>query len=109
MNRYLVRLGVEVLWVGEDFRFGKDRAGTVRELTEWGPAAGMEIKVIPEVADSDRAISSSRIRALVEEGRVDAAQRHLGRSHFISGTVVKDMNAAGNSASPPPTCAPGRR
>ena len=89
VDRYLVRLGVEVLWVGEDFRFGKDRAGTVNELMEWGPAAGMEIKVIPEVADSDQAISSSRIRTLVEEGRVDAAQRHLGRSHFVSGRVVR--------------------
>ncbi len=89
VNRYLVRLGVEVLWVGEDFRFGKDRAGTVEELMKWGPAAGMEIKVISAVADSDQAISSSRIRRLVEEGRVDAARRHLGRSHFIAGTVVK--------------------
>ena len=89
VNRYLAGLGVEVLWVGEDFRFGKDRAGTVDELMRWGPAAGMEIKVISPVADSDQAISSSRIRTLVEEGRVDTARRHLGRSHFITGAVVK--------------------
>lgn len=89
VSRYLVGLGVERLWVGEDFRFGKDRAGTVRDLMEWGPAAGMDIQVIDPVADSDRAISSSRIRTLLEEGRVDEARRQLGRCHFIEGPVVK--------------------
>ena len=89
VSRYLVRLGVERLWVGEDFRFGKDRAGTVKELMTWGPTAGMEVEVIPAVADSDRGISSSRIRALLEEGRVDTARRQLGRCHFIEGSVVK--------------------
>ena len=89
VSRYLVQLGVERLWVGDDFRFGKDRAGTVAELMTWGPAAGMEIEVISAVADSDHAISSSRIRALLEEGRVDIARRQLGRCHFIEGSVVK--------------------
>lgn len=87
VSRYLVRLGVERLWVGDDFRFGKDRAGTVRELVTWGLAAGMEIEIIPAVADSDHAVSSSRIRALLEEGRVDTARRQLGRCHFIEGSV----------------------
>ena len=89
VSRYLVGLGVERLWVGDDFRFGKDRAGTVEELMTWGPASGMEIEVISAVADSDHAISSSRIRALLEEGRVDIARRQLGRCHFIEGYVVK--------------------
>lgn len=89
VNRYLVGLGVEALWVGEDFRFGKDRAGTVGDLMKWGPAAGMEVRVIEPVAESKHAISSSRIRALLEEGRVEVARGHLGRSHFIEGTVVR--------------------
>ena len=89
VNGYLARLGVETLWVGEDFRFGKDRAGTVKDLTTWGPAAGIRVEVVGAVAESDRAISSSRIRALVEEGRVDAARRQLGRCHFIEGPVVR--------------------
>ncbi len=89
VNHYLAGLGVEVLWVGEDFRFGKDRAGTVSDLMKWGPAAGMEVKVIEPVAESEQAISSSRIRALLEEGRVEVARRQLGRSHFIEGTVVR--------------------
>lgn len=89
VNGYLARLGVETLWVGEDFRFGKDRAGTVKDLTTWGPAAGIRVEVVRAVAESDRAISSSRIRALVEDGRVDAARRQLGRCHFIEGPVVR--------------------
>ena len=89
VDRYLAGLGVETLWVGEDFRFGKGRAGTVGELMRWGPAAGMEVKVIEAVAESKQAISSSRIRALLEEGRVDVARRQLGRSHFIEGTVER--------------------
>ncbi len=89
VNRYLAGLGVEALWVGEDFRFGKDRAGTVSDLMEWGPAAGMEVKVIGPVAESEHAVSSSRIRALLEEGRVEVARRQLGRSHFVEGTVER--------------------
>lgn len=89
VNGYLARLGVETLWVGEDFRFGKDRAGTVKDLTTWGPAAGIRVEVIRAVADSDHAISSSRIRALVEDGQVEAARRQLGRCHFIEGRVVR--------------------
>ncbi len=89
VHRYLAGLGVEVLWVGEDFRFGKDRAGTVGDLMKWGRAKGMEVKVIEPVAEAEHAISSSRIRALLEEGRVEVARRQLGRSHFIEGTVVR--------------------
>lgn len=89
VERYLVRLGVERLWVGGDFRFGKNRAGTVKDLMAWGPAAGIDVEVIEVVADSDHAVSSSRIRALLEEGRVDMARRQLGRCHFVSGSVVK--------------------
>lgn len=89
VSRYLKGLGVERLWVGKDFRFGKDRAGTVEDLMTWGPAAGMEVEVISAVEDSAHAISSSRIRALLEEGRVEVARRQLGRCHFIEGTVVR--------------------
>ncbi len=89
VGRYLGQLGVERLWVGQDFRFGRNRAGTVKELMAWGPAAGMEVEVIQAVADSGHAVSSSRIRALLEEGRVDVARRHLGRCHFVAGSVVE--------------------
>jgi riboflavin kinase/FMN adenylyltransferase len=89
IRRYVAGIGTRSLWVGRDFRFGRGRTGTVNDLLSWGPRAGFEVKIIEEVVKSKRRISSSRIRDLIETGNVNAAQRYLGRYHFIVGRVVQ--------------------
>jgi len=82
------RLRIKKLWVGRDLRFGKGRKGTVENLIEWGTRYDFEVGTVePIIVDHGR-VSSSRIRQLVEEGRVDEATPLLGRYHFISGRVV---------------------
>jgi riboflavin kinase / FMN adenylyltransferase len=82
------RLRSKKLWVGRDLRFGKGRKGTVENLVQWGTRYDFEVGAVePIVVDQER-VSSSRIRQLVEEGRVEEATPLLGRYHFVSGKVV---------------------
>lgn len=86
---YLVdRLNVRKIWVGRDLRFGKGRKGRVEDLMRWGAEIGFGVGVVEPIELAGVRISSSRIRAMIEQGQVDEAGRFLGRHHFISGRVV---------------------
>ena len=82
------RLDIKKIWVGKDFRFGKGRKGTVADLKEWGVQSGFEVGVVDSILVGEARVSSSKIRQLLEEGRVNEAQRLLGRYHFVSGKVI---------------------
>jgi len=82
------RLAVKKIWVGKDFRFGKGRKGTVADLGGWGVKSGFEVGVVNPILVGGERVSSSKIRKLLEEGRVGEAQRMLGRYHFISGKII---------------------
>lgn len=69
---------------GEDFRFGRGRAGDVAELRRLGGAIGFEVAVVAEITATlaDRTVvraSSSMVRWLLRHGRVADAARLLGR------------------------------
>ncbi len=81
-------LKIKKIWVGQDLRFGRGRKGTVEDLIRWGVAYGFEVETVEPVMVEGERVSSSRIRHLVEQGRVDEAMPLLGRYHFISGKVV---------------------
>lgn len=87
------RLHPSAVVVGYDFRFGRARAGDVallRKVLPELPVHQVSAWELPEEEDGDGAVvSSSAIRKLVEEGRVDEASHFLGRPHVISGTVVE--------------------
>jgi riboflavin kinase/FMN adenylyltransferase len=90
VQRYFVHsLNVHKVLVGKDFRFGKERKGSVEDLTRWGAESGFEVCVIEKVADQGQRISSTRIRELIEKGEVHLVRRFLGRYHFITGRVVR--------------------
>jgi riboflavin kinase/FMN adenylyltransferase len=76
------------LVVGEDFRFGKDRSGDVEMLTAFGDELGFVVETIGLVADSDAVVSSSRIRGLIETGKVSAASTLLDSRFTITNTVI---------------------
>lgn len=79
---------VEV-YVGYDFHYGRDRAGSMRLLTELGPRLGFAVTIIPEVTIGGRDVSSSRIRELLAAGDVEEAKRMLGRSFAVRGSVTR--------------------
>ena len=76
------------VYVGYDFHYGRDRAGSMRLLTELGPRLGFAVTIIPEVTIGGRDVSSSRIRELLAAGDVEEAKRMLGRSFAVRGSVV---------------------
>jgi riboflavin kinase/FMN adenylyltransferase len=74
--------------VGPDFTFGRDRAGSVRDLRSACERRGVGLTEMPAVTCDGVVVSSTKIRELVAEGRVSAAARLLGRPFEISGNVV---------------------
>jgi riboflavin kinase/FMN adenylyltransferase len=82
-------LGVSEVWVGENFLFGRNRSGTFTLLKALGEDRGFRTGRIEPVRYKDFVVSSTRIRHLVAEGRVDEAAAMLGHHYFIDGTVVR--------------------
>ena len=82
------RLAIRKIWVGRDLRFGQGRKGCVDDLLKWGCEDGYDVGIVDPILLGGVRISSSLVRRLVEEGRVDEAAPMLGRCHFVSGRVV---------------------
>ncbi len=82
-------IGVRELLVGENFAFGKGRAGRLSDLVQLGAGAGFRVHPIPPVSVGGLVVSSSRIRNLVQDGDVREAARCLGRPYALSGKVVR--------------------
>jgi riboflavin kinase/FMN adenylyltransferase len=82
-------LRVSEVWVGADFLFGRDRTGNFSLLRALGALHGFRAEKIDPVRYKDFVVSSTRIRRLVAEGRVDEAGALLGHHVFVDGTVVK--------------------
>ena len=82
-------LHVAEVWVGANFLFGHDRAGTFSMLRTLGMRYGFRAEKIDPVRYKDFVVSSTRVRRLVSEGRVDEAGALLGHHYFIDGEVVR--------------------
>ncbi|MGE0043562.1 MAG: bifunctional riboflavin kinase/FAD synthetase [Vicinamibacterales bacterium] len=89
VRRVLVEwLHVSEVWVGADFLFGRDRSGNFSVLRALGAELGFRAEKIDPIRYKEFVVSSTRIRRLVAEGRVDEAGALLGRQVFLDGTVV---------------------
>jgi riboflavin kinase/FMN adenylyltransferase len=75
---------VRAVVVGEDFRFGKGRAGDVSSLA----GLGFDVRPVAAVRVRGLVVSSSEIRKRVEGGEVSLAGRLLGRAYAVSGPIV---------------------
>ena len=82
-------LRVAEVWVGADFLFGRDRSGNFSLLRALGGQHGFRVEKIDPVRYKEFVVSSTRIRRLVAEGRVDEASALLGHHFYIDGTVVR--------------------
>jgi len=81
-------LQVGEVWVGANFLFGHDRAGNFSLLRALGARYGFRAEKIDPVRYKDFVVSSTRIRRLISEGRVDEAGALLGHQYGLDGTVV---------------------
>lgn len=81
------RLAAAHVVTGEDFRFGKGREGAPEFLAEAGRVAGIGVTAIAAVRDAGAPVSSSRVRAALGEGDVEAAATLLGYRFTVEATV----------------------
>src|ERR687890_205800 len=81
-------LHVAEVWVGANFLFGHNREGTFSVLRSLGARYGFRAEKIDPVRYKDFVVSSTRVRRLIAEGRVDEAGALLGHHYFIDGVVV---------------------
>lgn len=89
IRRVLVEsLGVRSLVIGGDFRFGRGREGDVALLRREGEQAGFQVLVMRAFEIGGERVSSTRIRAALQQGDLAAAEKLLGRSYRLSGRVV---------------------
>ena len=82
-------LHVVEVWVGANFLFGHERAGNFSVLRSLGARYGFRAEKIDPVRYKDFVVSSTRVRRLLGEGRVDEAGALLGHHYFIDGTVAR--------------------
>ncbi|MGW8284004.1 MAG: bifunctional riboflavin kinase/FMN adenylyltransferase, partial [Gemmatimonadota bacterium] len=85
------RFRVRELVIGYDHGFGRARSGDIELLRRIGAEEGFDVDVVAAVRVNGQAVSSTAIRALVAEGRVEAAARLLGRPYSFRGPVVHGL------------------
>lgn len=90
MSLMVNRLGVKVLMTGYDNRFGHNRNDTFEDYVRYGEEIGVKVKGLPPTPSEERGgiVSSSKVRRLLEEGKVHETAEALTYPYRITGKVV---------------------
>lgn len=81
-------LKAKFLLIGDDFRFGAQRAGNFALLADRADALGYELEAMHSVELEDQRVSSSAVRHALADGRMRDAAALLGRPYAISGHIT---------------------
>jgi riboflavin kinase/FMN adenylyltransferase len=81
-------LRAKAIVVGHDFRFGKDRQGTIEVLQQLAHADGCAVEVVEPQQWNSQVISSSAIRSYLQERELEKARELLGRPYLLEGPVI---------------------
>ena len=82
-------LGVKEIFIGSNYLFGKGRRGSPLLLKEMGLKYGFAVNIIEEIKVNDLIPSSSGIRNLIANGKVEQAAVLLGRIYSVEGIVIE--------------------
>ncbi len=82
------RFNMKSGYCGFNYRFGKNAAGSPEVLKEYGKELDFNIEVLDPVIIDGQIVSSTLIRELITEGKVDMCLKYLGRLYAIDGEVV---------------------
>lgn len=83
------QLQIKHLLVGDDFRFGKDRAGDIELLQQIGKDRDLSVSLTPTVEIGGSRVSSTRVRKLLGDYDCQGANELLGRPYRISGRISR--------------------
>lgn len=110
IRRLLVQgLNIRHLVVGDDFQFGKNRAGRLEDLRRAGTALNFVVEQIPSVVHDGSRVSSTVIREALWRGDLDRATSFLGRPYRMSGRVVEGKKLGHTLGYPTANVALGRK
>ena len=83
------RLQAREVYLGKGFAFGKNRGGNIELLRKMSEKLGFVADEVEEITLRGQRISSSKIRHLLADGKVNLARRMLGRPYGVEGQIVR--------------------
>lgn len=89
VNVLVKQLNIQKIIIGHDHHFGKNRSANIDDLIVFGKKYNFEVEQIPVQEIDDVAVSSTKIRNAIIEGKISLANEYLGYNYHISGNVVK--------------------
>ena len=103
------RLHAKEVYLGRGFAFGHGREGNIELLRRVSDRLGFFADEVPEVRLRGTRIGSTRIRELLQQGRVNLARRMLGRPYGVEGQVVRGDERGGKLGFPTANLHPQNR
>ncbi|MDG2297603.1 MAG: riboflavin biosynthesis protein RibF, partial [Gammaproteobacteria bacterium] len=89
ITKHLINLfNPRYMVIGDDFRFAKDRKGSIKDLVIKGQSNNFEVEQITSIVDSNTRISSSLIRDSLSNANLMLAKQMLGRNYSLIGRVI---------------------
>lgn len=82
------KLGAHTVMVGENFRFGRARAGDLALMRKLGDELSFAVKKFEMIGDASGPYSSTRVRTALAAGDIATANDVLGRAHSFEGTIA---------------------
>ena len=93
-------LQIRTFVVGQNFAFGHKKRGDIALLQKMGNENDFDVESVGEISANGTRISSTLIRHEIQEGRMDEAQKYLGRPFSLRGIVVEGEKLGGKIGIP---------
>jgi riboflavin kinase/FMN adenylyltransferase len=93
-NILIKKIGAEYIYVGKNFRFGKNAKGDFKLLEKLSRVYNFQLKLFAVIRTKHQSVSSTYIRQLIKGGNLQAAQKLLTRPVSVFGTVIKGASLA---------------
>ncbi len=88
LNYIVEGIGLREIIIGYDHHFGKGRSGNKETLMEMGKEYNFDVSTVAAIKIDDETVSSTKIRATLNEGDIKRANQFLGRPYSFNGIVV---------------------
>ena len=83
------KLNARKIIIGYDHRFGRNRSADINDLKKFGEEFNFEVEEISQQEVEHVAVSSTKIRKALEEGKVEKANNYLEHPFTLSGKIVR--------------------
>lgn len=88
LNNLINQYNVKGLVCGYDYRFGYDKIGDIKYLSEFCKLNSIDFNVVNPVVLNDIRVSTSYIKKLIDDGNIEQTNKFLGQNYFMQGKVI---------------------